>query len=429
VRYGDPLTFAAVAGAGSNGVTSDGTRLPWAFSGWSGGACAGQTSATCTIPTVTASARVSATFTPYNVMFVSSDNKIAPGHLGAFDPLAGNDGFRGADAHCQALADASSLPALHGKTYRAFLGDGTSPLVDALQRLSIGVAQAPRGWVRPDGRPFSDIIGKAGVSQSFAFPFVDENGTSISDAFVVATGANGDGTPEPGNGACAGWSSLSAPPASGGDAGNGDHLFTRSTLNISCGASASRIYCFGVDYAAPLTLPTPVVPFKRAFASSTPWSPRDGGNITDADGVCKLDAVNFGLCTSVASCGFLAVLAPNGATAQSRFANLTLPLYRTYDHVRVAASTSNFFAGILDAPLSSRLDGTYGNGYFHWTGGIGTGSAVSTCSGWSTHATGTGTMTQVSDVQMHPPSTVSAHFFDSLGTEPCSRSGYLMCME
>jgi hypothetical protein len=429
LHYGDAFSYSAAPASGSNAVLADGSRLPWAFAGWSGGPCAGATDSPCNVASVTASAQVTSTFSPYNVMFVTSDNRITPGALGTLDPLAGNDGFRGADARCQALADASSLPAVRGKIYKAFLASANQS-IDARARLFNSVTmKQPRAWVRPDGRPFSDQLRTfADASQTFSFPLVDENGATINSAFTVVTGANGNGIPEPGS-SCNGWSSPSAPGTMGGDAGDGDHMWARAIGNLSCSTASYRLYCFGVDYAAPLTLPVPAGAYKRAFASTVSWTPSDGGSIGDADALCTQDAVTFGLCASAAGCAFRAVLTPNGATAQSRFADLALPVVRAYDHVRVASSATNFFAGVIEASLGSRLNGGYSNGYFHWTGGTGVGSADTTCNGWSARSSGTGTMSQINDIQLRPPATASTQVFDSLGPQACTQSGYLMCME
>jgi hypothetical protein len=424
-KYGATIALTATGGAGSNAVTATGTKLPWSFAGWTGGPCAGTSTSPCNVASVTATATVTATFTPYNYMFVTSDFATAPGALGGFDPMGMNDGFRGADAHCQQLADASMIAAVKGKTYRAFVAKGTATTVDAYLRLFNAAAnKQPRGWVRTDGRPFSDTIRVGASSQTFAFPMVDENGNTITTNFNAATTANGTGTPEPGDGACGAWTSTTGSTI-GGDPGNGDHLFSRYS-GASCGPSSSRIYCFGIDYSAPIVMPAPSGSFRRIFASTTAYTPTDGGSIADPDTICKQDAVTGGLCGAVNTCNYIAVLTPNGNTAASRFSNATFPVYRL-DNVRVAASTTSFFAGTIDAAAGRRPDGNFAGGFFHWTGGTGTGTAATTCTGWSTKTTGTGTMAQINDIQMRTGT--STRFFTSLGSPACTTGGYLMCME
>ena len=427
INYGDTISYGAVPAAGSNAVLSGGTRLPWVFSGWSGTGppCLG---GTCNVASVTSEAKVIATFTPYNYMFVTSDRTIMPGGLGADDPLAQNNGFRGGDARCQALADASPVPGVKGKTYRAYLGRDTTPRVNALDRFFNATSQQqPQGWVRTDGRPFSDTVRTVNESsQAFSFPLVDEKGALITGAFTVATGANGNGEPEPGDSGCDGWSSPSVVETEGGDAGDGEQFFSRSG-SISCGSPSYRLYCFGIDYVAPLSLPPPTVPYKRGFNSISYWAPVDGGSITDADNVCKQDAVASGLCSDVASCTFIAMLTPIVNTMQSRFTRQSLPIYRV-DNVRVASSGTNFFAGILEAAFTTQPNLASAGGNLHWTGGIGTGSAATTCNAWS-KTTGTGMVGQASDVSMRPPLTSSTTFFGSNGQLPCTAPHLLMCLE
>src|SRR5439155_15286817 len=100
--------------------------------------------------------------------------------------------------------------------------------------------------------------------------------------------------------------------------GDGEQFSTRSD-SVSCSANTYRLYCFGIDYVAPLTMPPPPGPFKRVFSTNSTWGPVNGGSITDADNVCKKDAKTQGLCFDGATCPFIALLTPNGDTAQSRF--------------------------------------------------------------------------------------------------------------
>jgi hypothetical protein len=421
-RHGDAISVSAQPAGGSNAVTSDHVSLPWGFS-WSSGPCAGTSTSPCAVASVTSAATVTALFAPYNYMFVTS-LKVAPGLLGASDPMGAGDGFRGGDAICQQLANAS--PKTAGATYRAFLAS-YSLGVDALARLfNATTKQAPRGWVRTDGRPFSDTIATGNASsQTMSFPLLDETGAIIGAPFDVATGARGTGAPESNTVDCNGWSSPMGHYTSG-DAGDGNHFFAERQSTLTCGTTGARLYCFGIDFVAPLSLPLPTVPFKRSFASQSQWQP--GGSITAADSACQKDALAAGWCKPGEACPFLAVLTPLGDRASSRFTNVALPIYRP-DYVRVAASTTDFFAGTIDAGLERRLDGNFTGGYFHWTGGLGTGTVASTCNGWlDGSATAMGGVTQLPEVQMHPPATSSTTFFGT-ATRPCTANEFLMCLE
>ncbi len=179
-----------------------------------------------------------------NIAFVTS-SVVQPGQLG---------GLSGGDEKCNSLADAAGLPG----TYIAWLSDST---VNAAERIS---STSASGWVRTDGRPFA--LSRAGLlSENLLYPLsLDENGNDIN--VVVVTGTSAIGEVES-SGTCADWTSDNGIVANG-KSDSVSRAWT-SLRSDSC-ADSAHLYCFGVDYDTPLTLP--VLEGRMAWLLSQPIS-------------------------------------------------------------------------------------------------------------------------------------------------------------
>ncbi len=219
VDYNTPITLTATPS------TADATRST--FAGWSG-ACTGF--GTCTVP-MTAAATVTATFDlAPNLIFASSG--VYTGNLG---------GLPGADAQCQAHADAANLPG----NYRAYLSSiNGNTLINAPSRFA-GASK----WVRVDNVQVMNSI-------------TEFTSGLINPVLLTETGANvavtqfpyaWTGTSEAGmyNGACSSFSTAFIPWSGiNGNADVGDATATAATAVSlfpgDCGSSY-RLYCLGID--------------------------------------------------------------------------------------------------------------------------------------------------------------------------------------
>lgn len=323
------------------------------FTGWYGEGCSG--TGTCVV--VMSEARnVTATFQgPHNIMFVTSTT-VSPHTLG---------GTAGADAFCQARANAANLPG----TYRAWISTST---IAAPSRFA-----GYRGWVRPDGRPFADSIEKLLAGQVFYAPRLDERGDEVSGTDFVGTGTNSDGSI---GGHCSDWtddgrhgSSLSIGRPSAG-------TFFWSGESTGC-ATAVRLYCFSIGLNTPLV--PAVVPGRVAFVSS--GYHLLGGGIEAADAACQSEASGSGI-----SGTFRALLATTTATAASRFST-SGPVWVRRDGVPLAESAEKMFDGTaLLTSFSLQGDGTYVGNYAVWSGASGPqvlGTSDETCADWTSTST------------------------------------------
>ena len=145
-------------------------------------------------------------------------------------------GLAGADAKCQAAADASSLPTVRGRTYVAWI---STLVIAADKRLVHGTGM----YVRPDGamvaKNYDDFVG-GNLTHAMS---VDENGEVTAGPAWTGTNEKGESTKP----TCAEWSD--APPMTGGAVLNGltgDVTGTDKTWSanqeVSC-ASTARLYC------------------------------------------------------------------------------------------------------------------------------------------------------------------------------------------
>ena len=325
------------------------------FTGWSGAGCTG--TGTCVI-TVTAAVTATATFEASpNIAFVTST--VHSGNLG---------GLAGADAICQARANAVSL----GGTYRAWL---STSAIGASARFA-----GASGWVRTDGKPFANTIAQLVAGQIYYPLILNESGSTIfSSAAWTGTDASGalSGV------ACANW--LDGTSDVAGTIGlihAGSDDWTAWSSVAQC-SGLQPLYCLGVDSATTVT-PPPVTAVRRAFLTSAPWIPN--GGLAGADALCTSEATAAGLPGT-----YRALLATTGTTAASRFSTAGNPWARV-DDVILAPTAAGFlgtpFLGpprYWQAALNVTAEGAYRRDQI-WAGGASPQSSanVPNCNGWST---------------------------------------------
>jgi hypothetical protein len=361
---------------------------------WWGPGCSGPL---CTVKLDVARS-LTVTFSDNNYVFVTANSY--PGNLG---------GLAGGDSMCQQSAAASGLPG----TYVAWLATSTT---NALGRL--GTA---RGWIRPDGLPFADTVGASGGTtgirhaEIFYPPEVDQFGhRREANAWTAAQedGSFFGGAP---NAGCADWTS-NDPTVSGlyGLSSCGSVGWTFA-VNGVC-SDAAPIYCFGVDLAAPLTIPP--VPVRHAFLSAGVFLPV--GSIGTADALCQGEAARAGLPNASR---FLGLLATTGQSAVARFDLSGLDWARP-DGTLLASSPTAFANGALDAALTEHADGTYISDWVYARTGATSATALgsgATCNDWSSSA---------STDMGYSGSPVDTNFtwFGAQGM-PCSQAQPVYCLE
>jgi hypothetical protein len=270
-----------------------------------------------------------------NIAFVTST--VHTGSLG---------GIAGGDAICTDVAHDAGL----GGTWVAWLSTAST---SAFSRVR-GVP----GWVRVDGTPIATSADEL-VTQHMRTPIaLDETGEDVRGAVAaVWTGTQGDGSASPNN--CTAWTSETAVDlAEVGDARGGSSAFSLATSG-QCNAPR-RLYCFETDRTSAVA--APMASGRIAFVSRALWVPNPSG-ITSADNECQTEATMQGLPGT-----YLALLAPPGATAASRFDRTGPPWINTAG-TAIADTAEHFFSigyttGFLDlfpdgspVPFSMRVWG------------------------------------------------------------------------
>jgi hypothetical protein len=357
---GTPFTLTATPKAGS-GLAS--WNDPTSY-------CTGS-NPSCVAKAINPTNTIIATFSPYNLAFVTS---------GAYSPNVG--GTAVADRTCQTLAGNAGLPG--ASSFVAFLStDG----VNAIDRLPANA----QGWLRTDFLPFA--ASRANIQNgTLWYPLVlTETATLAPLGTDVYTGSRTDATANPGYN-CNAWTNATASynlqtGALGGGPGN---WLTWGTGNCTQ-VTAGRLYCFGTKYSIPLGPPPPVAG-RRVFLSVSTLNPSagSGSGIAGADTLCRNDATTAGLCSGT-TCAFKAVLAQTTLSAKAHFTNQdgTTPVVRL-DNVRVADSATNFWLGNLIAPIALHSNGRPSTqGERLYTGATSPsvlGTAASTCGDWSVTA-------------------------------------------
>jgi hypothetical protein len=249
-----------------------------------------------------------AAITDYNVAFVTSTTQMA-GALG---------GLAGADAICQARAQAASLPG----TFVAWLSTST---VNARDRL--GTA---RGWVRTDGLPIADTVADLAADRLLYPIALDEFGVNVGPNVEPETGSQ-NGTVFAGE-TCGDYTNVN---------GNGEIGIAQSgTLEWESFAGtvcnfALPLFCFQIDHVQPLQALTGTT--RRVFESASAWTPSMG--LANADSLCATEAASAALPGT-----FHALLATTTATAASRFTLGTA--WSRVDNVVVTSDLMTAAAGI-----------------------------------------------------------------------------------
>jgi hypothetical protein len=321
------------------------------FGGWKGDCNSGaqtEFAPDCAL-TMIADHAAGAYFTPINTAFVTA----SPSPL----PAIANQGsgaslseqiVSGADQICGAEAAAAGLSG----HYVAWISNTASPF--ATRYLANNTTQRPpRGWLRPDGKPFLDfIVDGDDTSHSFYPNYLTAARSPLSGNTPIWSGMGSDLSVTRD---CTGWTITdNTKQANNGVAAAGDVSWANWTMS-NCDASA-RLFCFQTDYTAVLPSPSPVpAPFKWAFVSQQTVDPSAGLSAFDAR--CDGDAMAAGLSTTTGK--FLALTAPPGASAASRFTTSGVPIVRT-DGVVVAAADSDLFqaAPVLLAPIDRNARNT-----------------------------------------------------------------------
>lgn len=274
-----------------------------------------------------------------NVVFVTAAD-VVPGSLG---------GLAGADARCQADADAAGL----GGTYVAWLSTSTTNAIDRLG--------GARGWVRPDGVMFADtsadIVARRVLSP--ASQLADGTDLSFDAMHSVVTGTDFSGVISS-SGTCGDWSRTDATSSPG---------FLNSTTRwtieelfpgaVMC-TDPIRLYCFGTTYSVPVIAPP--ITGRRAFLSITDAMP--GSSISAFDAVCQTDADTYSLGGM-----WRAFVATSTASAASRFSSAA-GRWQRLDGIPLAPTAVDLLTTGLRVPLNLGPDGIYRNAAAGtaWTG-------------------------------------------------------------
>jgi hypothetical protein len=380
VNHGTVVTLTATAA--SSPVAQDST-----FTGWSGGGCTG--TGTCVV-TVTAATTVTATFT-LDPNFVFVTNATTPSAMG---------GLAGADAFCQNAANTAGLAG----TYRAFLSSTT---VNFASSARIGNAS---GWIRRDGKPFA-------LTQADLFNGVhryparfDENGNDMGNVNFW-TGSSLNGTVN--GGTCGDWTVNGSGSVGIGNSSGLNQVW----VGISGGGctGSRNLTCFGVDRNAPIPTPAPATG-RRAFVTNNTFNPSMG--LAAADAVCAMEASQAGY-----SGTFRALTASTTGSAASRFG--TSGQFVRPDGVVLGTASQVLTGALWDTANNVTPSLTHLGNYGSFSGAATPttiGTAATTCTNWTTQATGTFTGGRVGD------SLVSQSFGAFAGVG-CASSYQIYCLE
>lgn len=288
------------------------------------------------------------TTTNQNVVFKSS--RLDDGNLG---------GLSGANTFCNATAAAAGLPG----NYVAWLGTSTTTAFATLG--------SARGWIRPDGLPFTDTVAGFQNSRVMWYPaVVDEFGMPVTTGMTFTGWLKAE--------TCSDWTSSSG-EASGGGVGEGGYFIGFNGFPCS---SLAHVMCFGTDFTTPVSI-TPAAG-RHVFATSIGFTP--SGGLAAADALCQNEAQATALANPSR---FLAALATSTASVASRF-DLTGATWVRVDGVRVAASPMDFMAGNLLAPPATGANAQVieSPGWMGSSGGLTQPAmnAAENCDNWSSAA-------------------------------------------
>jgi hypothetical protein len=213
------------------------------FSGWSASGCSGPFH-DCTVTAVDAThVAVQATFSQManNLVFVTSTT------------FATNGGSAHAyDTSCNSVATAAGINDAGNAAYVAYTSDANS---NAVTRLG-----AARGWLRMDGRPFTDTQMSLFVNNQVMNPIrFDETGAPVGShtAPVYAmTGSLSSGVFSGVSDNCGNWSADATASAIVADPVAGPFWWNPNGFSRQACNQAGRLLCMGKARGAPLPLPS-----------------------------------------------------------------------------------------------------------------------------------------------------------------------------
>jgi hypothetical protein len=338
------------------------------FGGWSGD-CSGPSS-TCSV-TMTAARNVTVKFTPANYVFATANTyTISTMALLGTGATMTAKVLDGADKECQSAASTAGL---------ANSGSFVAWLSASMRPAPAHIPATARGWVRKDGRPFTDTISAlTRTYQVFYPPVLDENGTIQVGEERVWSATLANGAAYQASAACSDYTSTASTDlvATGERAAGALGWTNQNTYGqLSCDKPA-RLYCFGTTYYA--VVPAPALPttYRYAFLSSSNFD-SSTGLITGADSKCGAEK-------RALPGSYKALLAPAGATPASRFTARGVPVVRP-DGVLIADTDTALFANTLPlrAPIDVESNGIYSAGYV-FTGATSPAVAgAATCNNWA----------------------------------------------
>lgn len=314
-------------------------------------------------------------------------------------------GAAGADAICQARADAAGLPGF----FIAWISEGTTATqarnrvenADVPYRLVTGTTIANNWDDLVDGTLLNAINR-------------DENGALRSQANNVWTGTSTNGT---GAGVfdnstrCAGWST-NASNRSGrvGSSNSSTGDWTDTGNDADCD-TAKRLYCFQSNH-------------RTVFVTSTTHSGDFGpAGVRGADAICQSRADAAGLTGN-----YVAWLSGGGSAlqAQSRIDNANMP-YRLVDGTKIANNWTALTSGTLEAPINRDENGALRSQANNvWTGtsanGTGAGTIGGTmCAGWQGTSSDSG--------RVGSSSATNGDWTTTGTNEACNNLNHLYCVE
>jgi hypothetical protein len=335
---------------------------------------------------------INVTSTNQNIVFVTSGT-----HNGNYGGLAG------ANAFCNSAAAAAGVPG----GFAAFLGTSTATPYAALG--------SARGWIRPDGMPFTDTVAGFQNSQIMWYPAV-MNELGATPAVSYFTGTNATAT-------CTDWTTADANAVltNGGEGSEGAYF---TSINAYSCAQSLSLVCFGTNFTTPVSV-TPAA--GRHVFSSGGFLAANAG-IAGADALCQSEATAASLANPT---HFLAALPTTTASAASRF-NLAGATWVRTDGVLTAATTADFMAGKLIAPPSPDAAGVI-LGSQGWMGSKGgmtappVNAATENCNNWSSNSS---VQTAVIEEPIFGGPDVPDAFTTFAGAAlPCNFSLTVLCLE
>jgi hypothetical protein len=318
-------------------------------------------------------------------------------------PLQSLTDVRAADLECARLASAAGLSG----NYLAWVSTATE---SAIRRL-LAVGPEARGWVRPDGAPFTDSIADLFGGRILFPPILTELGDEVSIE-SVATGTFDDGNASL---SCFDWTSADYVYQTGHPRA-GSHGWAEHEV-MSCADPEAHLYCLGIDYRAPIQL-TRRPGDRAAFISASAWDP--SGGVSAADALCQEEANLSGVLGE-----FRAFLATTTSSATGRFDLTMMPWSRT-DGVPLVDDPVDVSLGLLSA-LTVQADGRTHAGHASvWTGVLrdpsGLGTLDSTCMDWTTSSS-------TSMASVGAASLTTGEWFDDLDPVRCNERHRLYCFQ